>query len=112
MATAALGRREMSAVVPVECSRRALYMPPRGLRASFHIAMDDYAPSRSCGQGRPSKYAMAEEARAAPNAARCKSCLEEAPKDEAAAVARREQHESSTESSLAEGPTRVLPSHL
>lgn len=59
--------------------------------------MGDDTPGPNRGWGRPSKYATAEEARAARNSARRNRCLEEAAMDEAVAVTRRNQHESLTE---------------
>lgn len=40
----------------VERSRRAVYTPPRGPRASFHIAMCGDVPGPSRGRGEPRKY--------------------------------------------------------
>lgn len=64
--------------------------------------MGDDVPGPSRGRGSPTKYATAEEARAARNAARRNRRRVEEAMDETEEGAQRERHESSTEISTAQ----------
>lgn len=64
--------------------------------------MDDDAPGPGRGRVRMRKYAAAEVARAARNAARPNRRRQEAAMDQAASALQREQQERSTDSSTAD----------
>lgn len=71
----------------VEHCRCILYTSPRGLRASFYIAMGNDTPGPSLRPADLSGYAMAKEARATLNATHRNRRWEEAAMDEAVAAA-------------------------
>lgn len=77
----------------VEHCRCILYTSPRGLRASFYIAMGNDTPGPSLRPADLSGYAMAKEARATLNATHRNRRWEEAAMDEAVAAAQRAEEE-------------------